>query len=106
MILVQAYSVEKTQNIEIREEDIRIAIGALYPFQYEAFRHPIRFVGKCLIHTDDYLTYLFTRKKGTDNTMVALALKLLVLDPYQIVDKRKQVPLLQPIPFKRQKIGT
>ena len=28
-----------------------------------------------------------------------------ILDPYQIVDKRKQVPLLQPIPFKRQKIG-
>ncbi|CBY18494.1 unnamed protein product [Oikopleura dioica] len=58
--------VEKGKNIgsEIQEEDIKNAVGALYPFQYEIVRHPIRSLGQGLINIDDYITEALSPRKG------------------------------------------
>ena len=58
------YFVEKGKNVQVSEDEIKVAIGALYPFQYEIVRHPIKAVGQFLINVDDYITEVFSPKKG------------------------------------------
>jgi len=56
--------IDKSKNVQISEDDIKEAVGALYPFQYEAVRHPIKAVGQLLINIDDYITDVFSPRKG------------------------------------------
>jgi len=80
--------IDKSKNVQISEDDIKEAVGALYPFQYEAVRHPIKAVGQLLINIDDYITDVFSPRK----------------DPYQLVDGRKPVPPNHPITYTKKKV--
>ena len=51
--------------MQFSEDDIKGAVGALYPFQYDVVRHPIRSLGQFLINVDDYVTELCSPKKGS-----------------------------------------
>lgn len=42
--------------------DFKTVIQALWPFQYQFFKHPLKYVGSILVSTDDVITNVFTSK--------------------------------------------